>query len=156
MSNNADERDSGAAGERAPSTTPQRPAWVVWALPAAGLLVGLLVGFAVWGGATDDGEPEEQAQPRPSMTASASSPAGSDPTVTVTIPQECLDAVDASEQALDLLEQATAAISEFDAAELQQIVDQLQDSQERIRELGEDCRDMAVVPSTIPSAAPTS
>lgn len=74
----------------------------------------------------------------------------------VAVPQSCLDAVDESQASLDLLDQATQAISELDAARLQTIVDDWQSASERIRDLGKECRATTDVTIEDTTASPTS
>ncbi len=121
-------------------------------LPAATLLLGLLIGYAVWGGARGAGG--EDGGAGAAETAAGTAPPEADAgrrDQIVTVPQECLIAVDESEAVLDLVEQAVAAAANLDAARLQQIVDELQGPTERVRALGEECRARADV-----SVGPTS
>lgn len=70
--------------------------------------------------------------------------------------RSCLHAVDDTEVSLDLLDQATEAISELDAARLQTIANDLQSASERIRDLGEECRAATDVTIEDTTATPTS
>ena len=131
-------------------------ATLTWLLPVATFAIGLLIGFAVWNtgggsGGTNQAGPTTSA---PATTAQTSASAGA--TVTVSVPQSCLDAVTESQQSLDLLNQATQAIADLDAARLQTIVDQLQTAAQRIQTLGDDCRASADVVVTPSSVLPTS
>ncbi|CAN5337877.1 hypothetical protein BH20ACT5_BH20ACT5_16580 [soil metagenome] len=128
----------------------------MWVLPAATFIVGLVIGFAVWGTSGDDDDEGALSDTTPSLTASPGDGEDIGQTVTVAVPQACLDAIDESEQSLDLLEQAATAISDLDAARLQEIVDELQDASEQIRSLGTECRDLTEVTLGSPSATPTS
>ncbi len=127
-----------------------------WLLPAATFLVGLVIGFAVWGAAGDENDGESQTQGTPSLTDSPAPGDGNGRTATVTVPQSCLDAIEESEQSLDLLDEAVQAIGDLDAARLQEIVDDLQGASERIRDLGDECRELADVTLGTPGSSPTS
>ena len=126
-----------------------------WFLPVAALVIGVLIGFVIWGTTNNDDSPTDLADTTPAPTSSAPTSGSAATTVTVAVPQSCLDAVDESESSLDLLDQATQAISEFDAARLQTIVDDLQGASERIRDLAEECRATADV-TVEGTASPTS
>lgn len=150
------ESQSGAGTAPGGSTSPKRglASTLVWVLPAATFVIGLVIGFAVWGTGGND-ESSGQAEGTPSVSAAPSSGQEGGQTVTVAVPQSCLDAVDESQASLDLFDQAAQAIGDLDAARLQDIVDELQGASERIQSLGQECRDATDV--TISSgSAPTS
>ncbi len=137
------------SGQPAPPSRPSRVLGIlVILLAAATFLVGLVIGYTVWGGARDAGRDGGGAGA--AETAPPEADAGRREQI-VTVPQECLIAVDESEAVLDLVEQAVAAAANLDAARLQQIVDELQGPTERVRALGEECRARADV-----SSGPTS
>lgn len=127
-----------------------------WLLPGAALVIGVLIGFVIWGTTNNDDSPSGVADTTPPPTTSAAASGSAGTTVTVAVPQSCLDAVDESQASLDLLDQATQAISELDAARLQTIVDELQSVSERIRDLGEECRAATDVTIEDTTASPTS
>ncbi len=127
-----------------------------WLLPAATFLVGLVIGFAVWGAGGDDDDGGSQAQGTPPVTDSPATGDGNGQTATVTVPQSCLDAIEESEQSLDLIEEAVQAIGDLDAGRLQEIVDELQGVSERIRDLGDECQELVDVTVGTPSSSPTS
>lgn len=125
-----------------------------WLLPVTALIVGVLIGFVIWGTANNDDSSTGLADNSPTpSSAPAGESAGT--TVTVAVPQSCLDAVDESQASLDLLDQATQAISDLDAARLQTIVDDLQTASERIRALGEECQASTDVTIADTTASPT-
>ncbi|CAN5871960.1 hypothetical protein BH18ACT7_BH18ACT7_24810 [soil metagenome] len=126
-----------------------------WLLPVAALVVGVLIGFVIWGTTNNDDSPG-LADTAPAPTSSAPTGGSAGTTVTVAVPQSCLEAVDESQASLDLLDQATQAISELDAARLQTIVNDLQSASERIRDLGEECRATTDVTVEDTTASPTS
>lgn len=155
-----------AAGNTPPGSTSTPPAArrrgpvLAALLPAATFLVGLLLGFAIWG--ASGGAQDDEAGAVPTVTATGDEPLGSDAggqdpddrTVTTTVPEECLAAVAESERALGLVEEAVAAAGELDAARLQAIVDDLQASSTRAGALGEDCRAQADVSVGTAGSAP--
>ncbi|MDQ4039049.1 MAG: hypothetical protein M3313_12055 [Actinomycetota bacterium] len=143
------------SGERPPPTGRRDLSTLTWLLPAATFLIGLLIGFAVWGagGNGDDAGGEAGAAPTATLSPNADDDDGG--TATVTVPQSCLDAIEESEQSLDLLEEAVQAIGELDAGRLEEIVDELQGVSERIRELGDECRANAEVDVSTPTSSPT-
>ena len=148
--------NAGSDKDGAPPTNRRGLSTLSWLLPAATFLVGLVIGFAVWGAADDDGDGGSQAQGTPSVTDSPVTGDDNGRTATVTVPQSCLDAIEESEQSLNLLEEAVQAIGDLDAALLQEIVDDLQGASERIRDLGDECRELADVTLGTPSSSPTS
>jgi len=90
------------------------------------------------------------------VTDSPATGDGNGQTATVTVPQSCLDAIEESEQSLDLIEEAVQAIGDLDAGRLQEIVDDLQGVSERIRDLGDECQELVDVTVGTPSSSPTS
>jgi len=148
--------NAGSDKDGAPPTNRRGLSTLSWLLPAATFLVGLVIGFAVWGAADDDGDGGSQAQGTPSVTDSPVTGDDNGRTATVTVPQSCLDAIEESEQSLDLLEEAVQAIGDLDAGRLQEIVNDLQGASERIRDLGDECRELADVTLGTPSSSPTS
>ncbi len=144
------------SGAGPPPTDRRGLGTLTWLLPAATFLIGLLIGFAVWGAGGNGGDAGGEAGTAPSATLS---PGADDEdnggTATVTVPQSCLDAIDESEQSLDLLDEAVQAIGELDAGRLEEIVDELQGVSERIRELGDECRADTDVTVGTPTSSPT-
>ncbi len=126
-----------------------------WLLPVGALIIGVLIGFVIWGTTNSDDSPTGGADSTPTPPSSAPAGESAGATVTVAVPQSCLDAVDASQASLDLLDQATQAISDLDAARLQTIVNELQTAAERIRALGEECRASTDVTIDDTTASPT-
>lgn len=148
--------NAGSDKDGAPPTNRRGLSTLSWLLPAATFLVGLVIGFAVWGAADDDGDGGSQAQGTPSVTDSPVTGDDNGRTATVTVPQSCLDAIEESEQSLDLLEEAVQAIGDLDAGRLQEIVNDLQGASERIRDLGDECQELVEVTVGTPSSSPTS
>jgi hypothetical protein len=148
--------NAGSDKDGAPPTNRRGLSTLSWLLPAATFLVGLVIGFAVWGAADDDGDGGSQAQGTPSVTDSPVTGDDNGRTATVTVPQSCLDAIEESEQSLDLLEEAVQAIGDLDAGRLQELVGDLQGASERIRELGEECQELVDVTVGTPNSSPTS
>jgi len=148
--------NAGSDKDGAPPTNRRGLSTLSWLLPAATFLVGLVIGFAVWGAGGDDEDGGSQAQGTPPVTDSPATGDGNGQTATVTVPQSCLDAIEESEQSQDLLDEAVQAIGDLDAGRLQEIVDELQSASERIRDLGDECQELVDVTVGTPSSSPTS
>ncbi|MBA2416935.1 MAG: hypothetical protein H0V64_13830 [Geodermatophilaceae bacterium] len=156
MSTTAAGDGSGQDQDRAQSPKRRGLLAAAWLLPVSALVIGVLIGFVIWGTTNNDDSPTGLADTTPALTSSAPTGESAGTTVTVAVPQSCLDGVDESMASLDLLDQATQAISELDAARLQTIVDDLQSASERIRDLGEECRAATDVTVEDTTASPTS
>ncbi len=158
MSTTAAGDGSGQDQDRAQSPKRRGLLAAAWLLPVSALVIGVLIGFVIWGTTNNDDSSTGMADTTPPSTtsASASGSGSAGTTVTVAVPQSCLEAVDESQASLDLLDQATQAISELDAARLQTIVNDLQSASERIRDLGEECRAATDVTVEDTTASPTS
>lgn len=126
-----------------------------WLLPAVTFLVGVVLGGGVIaattsGGSTDTGSVSPTASASPAVPPDPSPGAPPDD-ATVTVPGECVQLSEDSEDVLDLVEQAATAARDLDAAGLSQVVREMQDAQETLRKHAADCRDAAASPS--PSAS---
>jgi hypothetical protein len=148
-----------APRDSAPPALPPRrrlAAVLTVALPALTFLVGLLIGFGVWGAADEDaGRPA--AAPPATVTGGPGAGAGDpDRTVTTTVPDECLAAIDEAERSRTLLEQAVAAVGDLDVSRLRQLVDDVRTTSTEIRELGAECRAQVEVSVGTTDTAPPS
>lgn len=123
----------------APSSVP------AWLLPVAALLAGLLIG----GGAvalvsSDDDSDRARALPSPSPSDAASpepAPAGAD--VLIRVPAPCVRVAGDAETAVQGLDELAVAVRDFDARELQEILDRLQKLRPQVEALADQCRNAA-------------
>lgn len=140
--------DRHAVGVDAAEPQPARraPGSRFWLIPAATFLVGLVLGAAVLGlsrnGDGTDVADEPARGATPTVTVPATSPGGRTP-ATVTVPGSCLDVADSTEELLALARQATEAARDLNASRLSSVVRQLQESQTRLQQQSNACRDAA-------------
>ena len=143
-----------------------------WLLPVLTFLLGCLLGaVVVAAGASSSAEDLTEtpaAAPSPDVPATEdgevdgeTDPESED--VEVQIPESCLAAADGAVVAANRIEDAIAAVRDFDAQRLQEIVDEVQEQQPQVRELAERCRSTAgerledaELTQTEPSASPSS
>jgi hypothetical protein len=116
-------------------------------VPALAFVIGVLLGGVVvaatgLGVSSNDGTTAAggaSSSPSPTETgASATTSTSSD--VVVTVPGECLQLSDESQQLLDLIDQAVQAARDLDATKLSGIVSQLQQAQQQLRTQTDACR----------------
>ena len=110
-------------------------------IPAAALLIGLLIGGVVVG-VSDGGDiPTTDPQPTDSPTLSATTDPNTAATIVV-VPDECLAAVDTVEQLTDLVGQGAAAIRDFRTAELRSLLRELETLDKKARQQAQACRNV--------------
>lgn len=110
-------------------------------IPAAALLIGLLIGGVVVG-VSDGGDiPTTNPQPTDSSTGSATTDPSEAATIVV-VPDECLAAVDTVQQVTDLVRQGAAAIRDFQMAELRSLLRDLETLDTKARQQAQACRDV--------------
>ena len=135
-----------------PKQTPEvdgggrRQLQMFWILPALTFLVGLLLGgvvVGVTGLGGDAGADDSAAEESPTEDPGGS--AGPEPSgdATVTVPAECIETAELSQQAIALTREAAQAIGDLDARRLQEIVDDLQALEPEVNDLATRCRDAA-------------
>lgn len=132
-----------------PPSPRRRGSSLFWMLPALTFLAGLLLGGVLVGvtaggsgGIPGFGGEDETATEAGGEADSEGSP--QDPgDRTVTVPVECLEAAERSQEALGLTRQAAEAIGSFDARRLQEIVDELQGLEPEVNALARSCQDRA-------------
>lgn len=120
-------------GERPPRRRAGVPRWVL--LLVAGVVLfgaGLAAGRVLV-----PGQPGTAAAPSSTRTAGASSPSSSPSEeaasgAPVPVPQACVQAGEAAQQALDAVDRAGGALAELDAVSLDQIIDGLQPLREQL------------------------
>lgn len=115
-------------------------------LPAVTFLLGLVLGGVLIGVSNlgADGDANDQNQAAPTPTTSSATPSDD---LTVTVPRPCLDVAERSEDVLDLVRRAAAAVGELDARELRAIVDEMQALEPEVRENAAACQELATAPS---------
>ncbi len=121
-------------------------------VPAVAFVVGLVLGGVVVA-ITGIGDTTRQpavagstASPTGSPSASSPATSGTSPTssdATVTIPGQCLQLTNNSQQLLDLVGQAATAARDLDAAKLSAVVSRLQQVQQQLKQQTDACRSAA-------------
>lgn len=112
-------------------------------VPAVTFLVGLVLGAVlVWVG-TDlrGGEPQPGGTAAPTVPTPTGSRSSSD--VTVTVPADCLAAAQAAEDVLGLGRQAASAVADLDAKRLQDLIDEMEKLEPRVRQAADNCQSIA-------------
>ena len=135
-----------AAGPAASSET--APAWQRWSvlLPVLTFVVGLVLGAVALSvtQVDDEGTPQPLAGASPEATpAQEPSTEQSPGSLRVIVPAPCVLAAEKSEVAYDVLDEAVAAVRDFDARRLADIVDRAQAERAETEELVEACEDAA-------------
>lgn len=143
-----------------------------WWATAGAFVVGLLVGGVLVGLAAGGSTPLPQratARPSPSPGAPASptpTPAGA--TGQVAVNQACLRAINAAQDIYGRLDALGTAVRQFNAARLDEVIQQLEPLQNRLRQSLGDCDVSARLPggltggsssaatTAVPPASPTS
>ena len=114
--------------------------WPVLA-PAAAFLAGLLLGGLLIGVVSDDdGTPAADPESGASTSADGSSASPSEGDTTIVVPEECLEAVDSVEQALDLADRSAGAVRDFQPEELRSLLRELEGLDQQARAQVEACR----------------
>jgi hypothetical protein len=115
-------------------------------IPAMMLVLGLLLGGGLMWIVTDDGSDSgsdtatESASPAPASTVTATSTATD---LQVTVPAECLELADNTQEILDLVDQAVTAAGDLDAGALSDVVSELESAQADIEAQSQACQDAA-------------
>lgn len=132
-----------------------------WATAVATFVAGLLLGGVVVAIA-QSGEDDDVPRAAPTISPSPSpspepTPAGND--VLIRVPGSCLQVAEEAETAVQGFDELAAAARDFDARELQDIVDRLQKLRPQIEALSTQCRDAAgegLAEGSLVSPAPTT
>ena len=122
------------------------------ALPAATLLVGVLLGGAVVG-AADVGDDGERPGPRATPTATPA-PSADQADVVVRVPGPCVQLADRTEQAYALLDRGVTAARDLDARALADLVDEVQQNRPEVAALVSRCRSQAADAVVEPAPTP--
>ena len=147
----ADDRKAGPGGEPTgvaqgrPAGGPSRHFWLI---PALTFVVGLLLGgglaYAAYGGdAAGAGKAPAQETRTPTPKASGD--------LAVTVPAECLEAIEVSEDTFGTVREGIEALRGLDAEALRRIVDDLQTAQPRVERLARECRAAGDLPTRAPA-----
>ncbi|MBC3762263.1 hypothetical protein ACUN7V_10555 [Quadrisphaera oryzae] len=118
-------------GERPPRRRAGVPRWVL--LLVAGVVLfgaGLAAGRVLVPGQPE--QPGTAAAPSSSSAASSSPSEAAASGAPVPVPQACVQAGEAAQQALDAVDRAGGALAELDAVSLDQIIDGLQPLREQL------------------------
>lgn len=113
-------------------------------VPAAALLVGLVIGGAVVGVAVG-GDDDDAASTSPQPTPSSSGQDAADPSAAATVvvvPDECLDAVSTVEEVTRVLREGASAVSDFRTDELRSLLRELEALDLQARDQVDACRDV--------------
>jgi hypothetical protein len=115
-------------------------------IPAMMLVLGLLLGGGLMWIVTDDGSDSgsdtaaDSASTAPVSTVTATSTATD---LQVTVPAECLELANNTQEILDLVDQAVTAAGDLDAGALSDVVSQLESAQTDIEAQSQACQDAA-------------
>ena len=116
----------------------------VW-IPAMMLVLGLLLGGGLVWLVTMDGS-DDASEPAADTSTSAAPTVTTTSTTTdleVTVPAECLDLADNTQEILDLIDQAVAAVGDLDAGALSDVVSQLETAQADLEAQSQACESAA-------------
>ena len=128
----------------------QRRHWIGLLIPAATFLVGLVLGGALIY-ANSGGDAAGTSTPTPSVGASPTS--GSGDTV-VTVPAACDEAARKVGEAYTLLRQAVSQVRDFQADQLVDTLNQLEDVDAQTRPLVDACNKVSVTTSPSSESSP--
>lgn len=132
-------------GSGGSSTAPERDRsgslWSVLA-PAAALLVGLVLGGVLVGVMNDDDDNEPSAEPEASASPTPGDASPSESATIIVVPNECLEAADSVEEALQLVERGAAALRDFESAELRELLRELEALDAQARAQAEACQEV--------------
>jgi hypothetical protein len=124
-----------------PSTgNPSR--WVLTAVPAAAFVIGLVLGGSVVGVGLSDNDPSAASETTPSPTAPEPT---STSDVTVVVPNACLEAARTIDEALELIRGGADSVRDFEPEELVQMLNELEDLDNRATALSQQCSDQGEV-----------
>ncbi len=145
-------RDDSAGDPAAPAATPgPRRSRARWIVPLVTFVLGLVLGAGGIGLALRGGpEPAPAAAP---PTASPSPATGE--SAQVAVPRACLRIADEAKVLQDRIDQAVAAARDLDAAELSDLVRQIDEQQTAIRASSDVCRQGVATATPVPSQAAT-
>jgi hypothetical protein len=112
-------------------------------LPAATFIVGVLLGGGLVWLALDGGSADGDGSTAPEPAPSTSTPAPSVPSDAIVVPGACTRAARGAGTTVSLLRDALTAITDLDAARLEDVLDELEVVDQQIREDLAECRRLA-------------
>jgi hypothetical protein len=143
---------------REPATTPapggrRPPPPLYWLLPVLALVIGLVLGGLLVGVARDgdDSAGDDVTSADSSPTATPSPTPTGDLTVRAVVPAECVEAADQASAALESVDRGLTALRELDTSQLRDVLSELERAQPEIRELAQQCREEAQLPTISPT-----
>ena len=134
---------AGGQGQPGNGSSSRIPAWAV---AGATFVAGLLLGAGVFALASSDDDATPQAAPSASPSPSPTptpEPAPVAGDVLIRVPGSCVRVADQAEAAVQEADELAAAVRDFNARQLQEIVDRYQRLRPEIEALAEQCRDEA-------------
>ncbi len=147
-------RETGEIRERA--TSKRRPGVrvVLWTVSVMAFLLGVATGALITSvglqrppGETDGDPGPATAEPTAPRSPAATVPPGRE----VSVPGECLAALDRAEQAMETIRRGLRALTDLDGPQLERVIDQLQRIQPEYQRLAERCRAEAEVRTPEPT-----
>jgi hypothetical protein len=120
-------------------------------VPAAALLVGILLGALVVGVVGDNDQPEDPSREPTSPPTPTAAGTG------VVVPDTCLETADTAEQMITTLRDGIGAIRQFQEDRIRALLDELEDLEARARRQAAACRDTSItdVPGTPTDSTPS-
>lgn len=128
-------------GQAAPQPGRSGSLWSVLA-PAAALLLGLVLGGVLVGVVNDDAGDDPGAEPQPTSSPTVGEISPSESATLIVVPNECLEAAESVEEALQLVERGAAALRDFQSNELRELLRELEELDARARAQAEACQEV--------------
>lgn len=138
-----------------PSPAPRANPWPSRIIPAATFVVGLVLGGVLVGAAVggDDDETASGAESSATPTTAADSSTGD---TVVTVPAACQEAGDNMREAFSLLRGSTQSVENFKPDKIVDLLNRLEDIDNETRPLLDECTNVDVSESALPSASASS
>ncbi len=155
MTENASGSDDGRAPDTEPAGRDQPPTerkmqWGFVAVPAAALVVGLVLGGLIVGVGTGGDSAPDAAE-----TVTVTPTANSTDDTAVIVPKECVQAAESLQEATQLIRDSLSAIQSFQSNKIVDMLNQLEDLTNQATDQAQTCSDISVTPTT-DTASPTS
>ena len=145
--------------EHAAASSRTTPVWQRWSvlLPVLTFLAGLVLGASALAITQTDDAEQPLAQASPTAEPSVEpAPEVSPGALQVTVPAPCVRAAEKAEVAYEVLDDAVAAVRDFDARRLADLVDRAQAERALTEDLVEECETAAGMQLVEPIGSPTS
>lgn len=124
-----------------------RTHWGIAVVPAAALVIGLLLGALVVGVAGGGSSPKAESTVTVTPTPSAASTADT----AVIVPRECFEAARTVREVTTLIRENVTAIREFRGKAIIDMLNQLEDLSDRANDQADACSEVRITPSDEPS-----